>query len=504
MFILIPLGGNGQRFKQHGYIEPKALIKVAGKPILFYLLDTLVNSTQNIEFVYIPYNSEYVKYRFEDLLRKSYPHLQFRFLLLEKQTEGAAETIHIALSSLDCEDQPILCLDSDNFYKTDVVTQWNGRNGVFSVKNTLETPLFSYLDVEPNTQNVRDIVEKVKISDHACTGAYGFNSCKTLLEFCGTVLSKNIRQKNEYYTSSVIREMISANHKFEHISINEEDFVCLGTPTQLKMFYHIHYIQQGTKQKQLRICFDFDNTLVTFPKIPNDYTSVDPIAENIRYLRYLKELGHVIIIYTARRMKTHSGNVGKILSDIGRVTFDTLDKFEIPYDEIYFGKPYADVYIDDLAINCFDNIEKHLGIYQDEIQPRSFNQLVKKDGSYVKTSDDLSGEIYYYNHLPEDLGHFFPKIIDYDKHENTWFEMECIRGTPVSVFYVSELLSGNQLRKVMDNIRTIQQYPVDDASNINIYGNYCAKLKARYGNHNYSVFPGSEDMYHEIYNDLLR
>ena len=42
---------------------------------------------------------------------------------------------------------------------------------------------------------------------------------------------------------------------------------------------------------------------------------------------------HIIIIYTARRMKTHKGNVGKITADIGKITFDTLEKFNIPYDD---------------------------------------------------------------------------------------------------------------------------------------------------------------------------
>ena len=40
-------------------------------------------------------------------------------------------------------------------------------------------------------------------------------------------------------------------------------------------------------------------------------------------------------------MRTHNGNNGKILADIGPITFNTLHKFDIPYDEIYFGK-YAD------------------------------------------------------------------------------------------------------------------------------------------------------------------
>ena len=59
------------------------------------------------------------------------------------------------------------------------------------------------------------------------------------------------------------------------------------------------------------------------------------IKRNIEYLRYLKSFDHTIIIYTARRMKTYNGNIGKLMADIGKITFDTLEKFSIPYDEIF-------------------------------------------------------------------------------------------------------------------------------------------------------------------------
>ncbi len=41
MIIIIPLGGVGDRFKKYGYKNPKALIKIFGKPMLYYLLDSL-------------------------------------------------------------------------------------------------------------------------------------------------------------------------------------------------------------------------------------------------------------------------------------------------------------------------------------------------------------------------------------------------------------------------------------------------------------------------------
>ena len=53
-------------------------------------------------------------------------------------------------------------------------------------------------------------------------------------------------------------------------------------------------------------------------------------------------------------MRTHSGNTAKVIADIGKTTLDWLAKYDIPYDEIMFGKPWADIYIDDNAFRFTD------------------------------------------------------------------------------------------------------------------------------------------------------
>lgn len=102
----------------------------------------------------------------------------------------------------------------------------------------------------------------------------------------------------------------------------------------------------------MRICFDLDETLCTgYP-----YEKARPLHEAIAVVNSLKEKGHTIIIYTARRMSKHKGNIGKVLEEVGKLTFEQLDNWGIVYDELYFGKPSADYYIDDKAINaCFIN-----------------------------------------------------------------------------------------------------------------------------------------------------
>ncbi len=510
MIIIIPLGGIGERFKKNGYNVPKALINVLGKPILYYLLDS-IDKNQNIKYIYIPYNNEYVHYRLEDRLKNDYPYFNFKFFPLQNNTDGAAHTIKLALDNIiensDISDVPIMCMDGDNFYTTNIIGLYEKYkdNAIITTIDNSDSNIYSFADV--NNNNVINIIEKERISNNICTGVYCFNSYKLLHKYCNKVINNNIKFKNEYYVSVVISEMLKDGIIFKNININKEDWHCLGTPIQIRLFCNnyprISCINNNIKIKQKRICFDLDNTLVTYPKILGDYKSVEPIQKNIDYLKYLKKFGHTIIIYTARRMKTHNGNVGKINADVGKITFDTLDKFDIPYDEIYFGKPYADIYIDDLAVNCFDNIEKYLGFYNDNIKPRDFNTInMNTIELYEKKSNDLSGEIYYYLNIPNDMKDLFPILFDYDIN-NKWFKMEKISGITVSQLYINQLLTPECLLHIMNSLIRIHNVNIDGIhNNINIYDNYCCKLKQRYESYNYNIFENSEQLYNLLYQKL--
>ena len=119
---------------------------------------------------------------------------------------------------------------------------------------------------------------------------------------------------------------------------------------------------QYFKPSQMRICFDLDNTLVTPPYILRDYSTVKPIQKMIDLAKKLKNEGHIIIIHTARKMLSHSHNTGAAIANIAKLTIETLDNFEIPYDELIFGKPYAEIYIDDKAFNPYVNSFESVGL----------------------------------------------------------------------------------------------------------------------------------------------
>jgi HAD superfamily hydrolase (TIGR01549 family) len=252
MIIIIPLGGLGERFKKDGYTIPKALIPVENKQIIFYLLDNLI-ITNNINFVYIPYNKEYIDYNIEHLLINRYPNIKFKFFKLEYNTRGSADTIRIALNNINqYNDCPILCLDSDNFYTIDIIKLWNGQNKIFTFIDKLNEPIYSYI-IEDNNY-IKDIIEKEKISDNACCGAYGFNSWKQLLYYINLTIDNKITIKNEYYTSTVIKQMIINDIHFKNEQIECKYYYSLGTPNQVKEY-------------EWSILFDLDGTLVNTDNI---------------------------------------------------------------------------------------------------------------------------------------------------------------------------------------------------------------------------------------------
>ncbi len=104
----------------------------------------------------------------------------------------------------------------------------------------------------------------------------------------------------------------------------------------------------------MRIVIDLDGTICPIKEKDGSYQDLVPLEGAVERIKDLKKAGHYIIISTARNMATQESNLGKVIKNIGKVTLDWLDKYEVPYDEIYFGKPNAQVYIDDRALRFSD------------------------------------------------------------------------------------------------------------------------------------------------------
>lgn len=100
-----------------------------------------------------------------------------------------------------------------------------------------------------------------------------------------------------------------------------------------------------------RLIFDLDDTLCTTQN--GDYANAQPITEVIEKLREYHRQGFTIIINTSRNMRTYQGNIGAINKNTLPIITEWLDRHDIPYDELYVGKPWCGFegfYVDDKAI----------------------------------------------------------------------------------------------------------------------------------------------------------
>ena len=364
MNVMVPLGGIGSRFQKEGYKYPKPFVRVLGKEMILWVVDSL--KLKKEDSLVVVYNPAFLDMR--ELMEMVVQHVPQTILVeLPGPTRGAAETVRLGLEGLDASKRarPTMLVDGDAFYTVDIVSMYRAistkAGGSFCFHDTQPKPMYSYVNVEG--KQITQIKEKVKISDWANTGCYCFRDGQQLLKYCIQIIDKGETQlsqdmKGEFYTSGVIAAMLNDGERFEALTLNKEAMHVLGTPAPLQAF-----CKTWPKPPAYRVCFDLDNTLFGPPQISGDYSTCRPIPRAVAMCRHLKRMGHHVILHTARRMRTHGANVGAVIADVGAVTIKAIEDAGVPYDELHFGKPWAQFYIDDCGVNAYADLEKELGYY---------------------------------------------------------------------------------------------------------------------------------------------
>lgn len=103
----------------------------------------------------------------------------------------------------------------------------------------------------------------------------------------------------------------------------------------------------------LTFVFDIDGTICPIKKKTQEYIDLVPYKEIVDKLRVYKQDGAKIVLFTSRNMNSYNGNIGMINANTAKILLEWLDKWEIPYDEIIYGKPWPGqrgFYVDDRSI----------------------------------------------------------------------------------------------------------------------------------------------------------
>ena len=113
--------------------------------------------------------------------------------------------------------------------------------------------------------------------------------------------------------------------------------------------------------EDLTFVFDVDGTLCPLKKKDERYEDLVPYPEMVAKIREYKEGGAKIVLLTSRNMNSFNGNIGLINANTAKILLEWLDKWEIPYDEIIYGKPWPGhhgFYVDDRTVRPSEFLSK--------------------------------------------------------------------------------------------------------------------------------------------------
>ena len=229
--ILIPMAGEGSRFREVGYTFPKPIIEVKGKPMIQLVVENL-NIKAN--YIFIIRKDHQKKFNIKSLLSVIQPNC--KIVEVDELTEGAACTALLAKKYIN-NNNPLLIANSDQYIKWDSSkTMYNFISkkidgGILTFESV--HPKWSYAKIDKN-EVVTEVAEKKVISNNATVGIYYWSKGNDFVKYANQMIKKNIRTNNEFYICPVFNEAIKAGKVIKSEKI--EKMQGLGTPEDLDNF----------------------------------------------------------------------------------------------------------------------------------------------------------------------------------------------------------------------------------------------------------------------------
>ena len=230
--VIMPMAGNGERFKKEGFNVSKPLIKIGNLPMFQWALKSLEGFNLSMKVILIV--KEFDSIDFRESLIDTYWENKVEIFCAPSSTRGAAETVSLVENLVDSSSS-LLIMDCDMYFK--------GREFQEFVENKLEQDsaliTFSsdkdfYSYITKSDGYAVDIAEKRKISNIAVAGAYFWRSAGDFFLHASHFLSEDtIDYANEKYLSGVVKKSISKNLRFR---IFQTEFHSFGTPDELDSF----------------------------------------------------------------------------------------------------------------------------------------------------------------------------------------------------------------------------------------------------------------------------
>src|SRR5919202_863061 len=212
MKVIIPLAGKGTRLRPHTHVTPKPMLKIAGKPVMDYIMEDLERLGGVDEVIYI---TGHLKEKVEAHARERFP---FPSVFVEQKVQdGTAGAVNLARPYVD---RPVLIIFVDTIFDADLsVIHRTDADGIIWTKEVEDYQRFGVVVTDADGHMTR-IVEKPKtpVSKRANIGLYYIRNWRLLYEGIDHVL-RQPPQMGEYFLTDAFQYMIDRGAKLRVVEV---------------------------------------------------------------------------------------------------------------------------------------------------------------------------------------------------------------------------------------------------------------------------------------------
>ncbi len=214
MKAIIPVAGAGTRLRPHTYTQPKALIPIAGKPILSFIVDPLAEAGIT-EFVFV---IGYLGDKIIDYVNQKYPELHCYFVQ-QNLREGSGQAIALTKELIGEDEIFIVMGDTICEFNAKEVLSFDGS--ALGVKKVDDPRHFGVAEMDDKCFITR-VVEKPQIpkSNMALVGLYKIKETNILFKCLEENFRRKVKSHDEYQLTDALQCMIEKNVKFSSFKVN--------------------------------------------------------------------------------------------------------------------------------------------------------------------------------------------------------------------------------------------------------------------------------------------
>ena len=205
---VIPVAGMGSNLRPHTHTQPKALVPVAGKPILAHIMDSLIEAGIQDFVLVIGYLGD----KIEKYVSVQYPDLRVKYVLQEPRF-GLGHAIWLTRDYFTENHQMFIVL-GDTIVNADLQVFIKSETSVVGVKKVENPRLFGVAELDAEGF-VRKLVEKPVIpkSNLALVGIYKIINARQLLTALGYLIQNDIKTQNEFHLTDGLMRMLQEGEK---------------------------------------------------------------------------------------------------------------------------------------------------------------------------------------------------------------------------------------------------------------------------------------------------